>query len=606
MADGAAPPLVRSTADGASAREHDPGASLDWPSVVYNALASRALDDIEESTNRDRARVRKEDLVLYQFSARGHEVAEVILGSLLKGSHDAVGAYYRSRPLLLSLGLSLDDALASPLGRSGGFSDGRDIGVVCNMPNASGPIVLPMSGDVGSQYTPAAGWAQAIAYYRDVLGDTSWQDAICVVLGGDASVATNGFWSALTMATTLSLPMLFYIEDNELGISVHRDFQTPGGNIAANLGSFRNLLVRDGDGCDPEETARLLMECVGHVRADRGPALVHLTVPRLSSHSGPDNQRAYRSDAAIAADWARDPLPRLRAFLVPAILSEGAWQEMERRVAEDVAGALARARARPDPDPAQVARFVYVEERQAGDAEATGGLNAAERRALGGAQQPASEGERVLFVDAVRRTLRSELERNPKALVFGEDVGVKGGVHLVTEGLQRRFGKQRVFDTSLSEEGIVGRAVGMAIAGLMPVAEIQFRKYADPAHEQLNNCGTLRWRTANRFCAPIVVRMPGGFGKDVGDPWHSVTGEVTWAHAVGWQVAFPSNAADAVGLLRSAMRGENPTIFFEHRALLMTSDGSAPYPGDDYVLPFGLARVVRPGDRLTIVTWGAM
>jgi 2-oxoisovalerate dehydrogenase E1 component len=195
---------------------------------------------------------------------------------------------------------------------------------------------------------------------------------------------------------------------------------------------------------------------------------------------------------------------------------------------------------------------------------------------------------------------------NPKALVFGEDVGRKGGVHLVTEGLQREFGVGRVFDTSLSEEGIIGRAVGMAIAGLMPVAEIQFRKYADPAQEHLNNCGSLRWRTANRFAAPIVVRMPGGFGKDVGDPWHSLSNEVQWAHAYGWQVAYPSNSADAVGLLRAAMRGRNPTIFFEHRSLLMTSDGSARYPGDDYLLPFGRAATLREGSDLTVVTWGAM
>jgi 2-oxoisovalerate dehydrogenase E1 component len=179
-------------------------------------------------------------------------------------------------------------------------------------------------------------------------------------------------------------------------------------------------------------------------------------------------------------------------------------------------------------------------------------------------------------------------------------------VHLVTEGLQKRFGERRVFDTSLSEEGIIGRAVGMAYSGLVPVAEIQFRKYADPAAEQLNNCGTVRWRTANRFCAPIVVRMPGGFGKDVGDPWHSLSDEVRFAHAVGWQVAIPSNAADAVGLLRAAMRSPNPTIFFEHRALLMTSDGSARYPGDDYVLPFGRAAVLQEGTDLTLVTWGAL
>jgi 2-oxoisovalerate dehydrogenase E1 component len=176
----------------------------------------------------------------------------------------------------------------------------------------------------------------------------------------------------------------------------------------------------------------------------------------------------------------------------------------------------------------------------------------------------------------------------------------------VTEGLQRQFGDKRVFDTSLSEEGIIGRAVGMAIGGLMPVAEIQFRKYADPAAEQLNNCGTLRWRTANRFAAPIVVRMPGGFGKDVGDPWHSLSDEVRFVHSLGWQVIVPSNASDAVGLLRAAMRSGNPSVFFEHRSLLMTSDGSARYPGDDYVLPLGRANRLREGSDLTLVTWGAM
>jgi 2-oxoisovalerate dehydrogenase E1 component len=235
-----------------------------------------------------------------------------------------------------------------------------------------------------------------------------------------------------------------------------------------------------------------------------------------------------------------------------------------------------------------------------------GGLTPQERANLGGTDEPSEDGEVVRFADAVRRTLRRELEVNPKVLVFGEDVGRKGGVHLVTEGLQRQFSEQRVFDTSLSEEGIIGRAVGMAISGLMPVTEIQFRKYADPATEQLNNCGTMRWRTANHFAAPIVVRMPGGFGKDVGDPWHSLSDEVRFTHSLGWQVVVPSNAADAVGLLRAAMRSGNPTIFFEHRSLLMTSDGSARYPGDDYVLPLGRANRLREGSDLTLVTWGAM
>ena len=597
---------VRSASKGKSTRPKASGHALDWRSVAYNTLVSRALDDTEEATNRNRASVPREHLVLYQFSARGHDVAQTILGSMLDHPHDGVGAYYRSRPLLLSLGLTIEDALASPLGRSGGFSDGRDIGVVCNLPNRGGPVALPMSGDVGSQYTPTAGWAQSIVYHRDVLGDASYERAIAVALGGEASVATNGFWSSLTIATTLRLPMLFYIEDNGLGISVKGELQTPGGNIARNLASFENLLVRDGNGCDPEAAARLLGEVVEHVRAGGGPALIHLTVPRLCSHSGPDNQKGYRTEAEIAADVARDPLPKLRRHLVPAVMSESAWRELESEVERNVTRALDGARSRPAPDPEKVHRFIYEEPLAPGEAPAFGGLSDADLGALRSTTTPSEPGDVVRFAEAVKRTLRSELAQNPKVLVFGEDVGVKGGVHLVTEGLQKQFGVGRVFDTSLSEEGIIGRAVGMAVAGLMPVAEIQFRKYADPAHEHLNNCGTMRWRTANRFCAPIVVRMPGGYGKDVGDPWHSYSGEVTWVHALGWQVAMPSNAADAVGLLRAAMRGRNPTIFFEHRSLLMTSDGSARYPGDDYVVPFGSATRLREGTDITVVSWGAM
>ncbi|HXT15130.1 MAG TPA: transketolase C-terminal domain-containing protein [Gemmatimonadaceae bacterium] len=582
-----------------------PDARFDWRRIAYHALVSRALDDVEETTNKNKATVPREHLVLYQFSARGHDVAQVILGSLIDHPRDAASAYYRSRPLLLALGLSIEDALASPLGRAGGFSDGRDIGVVCNLPNENAPIVLPMSGDVGSQYTPCAGWAQAVRYHADVLGEKDWDGSIGVVLGGEASVATNGFWSALTMATTLSLPMLFYIEDNGLGISVRGDMQTPGGDIAKNLSAFDNLFIREGDGTNPGDTAALLAECIDHVRGGSGPALVRLTVPRLCSHSGPDNQKGYRTDAEIAEDAARDPLPRLKSHLVPAFMSDAEWTELEAAVARDVDTALTAARARPNPDPSTVKRWVYADDSE-GSPEALGGLSRAERAALSSNERPSPSGDVVRFAEAVRRTLRHELSVNSKVLVFGEDVGRKGGVHLVTEGLQKQFGNERVFDTSLSEEGIIGRSVGMAISGLMPVAEIQFRKYADPATEQLNNCGTMRWRTANRFAAPIVVRMPGGFGKDVGDPWHSLSDEVRFAHAYGWQVAIPSNAADAVGLLRSAMRSANPTIFFEHRSLLMTSDGSARYPGDEFVIPFGKAAVLQDGSELTLVTWSAL
>ncbi|MFL6741796.1 MAG: alpha-ketoacid dehydrogenase subunit beta [Sphingomicrobium sp.] len=209
------------------------------------------------------------------------------------------------------------------------------------------------------------------------------------------------------------------------------------------------------------------------------------------------------------------------------------------------------------------------------------------------------------MVTAIRRVLEQELEANPRVLSFGEDVGPKGGVHAVTLGLQEKFGRDRVFDTSLNEEGIVGRAVGMALAGLMPVPEIQFRKYAEPATEQIHDCGTMRWRTHNRFAAPMVLRVPGGFFK-CGDPWHSMTNEVEFVHNPGWKVAVPSNAEDAVGLLRSSLRGNDPVLFFEHRAMLDDAWARRPWPGDDYVLPFGRAKKTREGEKITIVTWGAM
>ena len=573
---------------------------FDWKRIAYLLLASRGLDDTEEN------QLLPQKKVVYQFSARGHDLAQIILGSLLDGKHDAAGAYYRSRPLLLTLGLTLEDAFAGPLRKSGGFSDGRDIGVVCNFPNDNGPIVLPMSGDVGSQYTPSVGWAQAITYHRDVLGDRSYDRSMAVVLGGEASAATNGFWSALTIATTLKLPILFYIEDNRYGISVPSDLQTPGGNIAANLASFRNLYIRQGDGTDPAEAAKLFEEVTEYVRDQKGPALLRLEVPRLCGHSGQDTQ-AYKSEDCIADEQARDPLPKLRSYLVPALMSESEWSELEATASRDVAKALDGAMNRPEPDPSKITRYRFAEFDGDGElvVQLTGGLAPSGHEFPKASDLPAPEAQRTNMLTAIRRTIEYELKTNPKVLVFGEDVGPKGGVHAATMGLQDAFGDKRVFDTSLSEEGIIGRAVGMAIAGLMPVAEIQFRKYADPATEQLNNCGTMRWRTANRFAAPIVVRMPGGFAK-VGDPWHSVSGEVLWAHAIGWQMVFPSNAEDAVGLLRAALRSDNPTIFFEHRHLLDGPWARRPYPGDDYVLPFGKARITVAGDAMTVVTWGAM
>jgi 2-oxoisovalerate dehydrogenase E1 component len=400
--------------------------------------------------------------------------------------------------------------------------------------------------------------------------------------------------------------MLFYIEDNGFGISVPAIFQTPGGDITKNLASFASLRILSGDGTEPEEAARLLTEAVTAVRSGDGPVLVRLVVPRLSGHSGQDTQ-SYKSPGLIAAERARDPLPKLERYLVPRLLSQAEWNALGERVERDLEAALARALARGEPDPAHITRHVFRERSADGTPEHAlrGGLGPEGHRLPPGSETATPEPARINMLTAIRRTLEHELAIDPKLLVFGEDVGPKGGVHAATLGLQERFGEGRVFDTSLSEEGIIGRAVGMALAGLVPVPEIQFRKYADPATEQLNDCGTIRWRTANRFAAPIVVRMPGGFFK-CGDPWHSQCSEVTWVHGVGWRVAFPSNAEDAVGLLRSALRGDDPTIFFEHRSLLDGAWARRPYPGDEYVVPFGRARLLREGDALTVVTWGAM
>jgi 2-oxoisovalerate dehydrogenase E1 component len=525
----------------------------------------------------------------------------VLLGSALRHPHDAAAVYYRSRPFALTAGLTVQEAFAAGLARGGGPSNGRDTGLGFFLAPRRGVTVLPMSGDVGAQYSPAAGWAQAIRYRTQVLQDATWHGALAAALGGDGSTAANGFWAALNIATTLRLPMLFFIEDNNYAISVPGRLQNAQANIALSLASFPNLHVLQGDGTDPTNAAASIAQAVDYVRAGSGPCLLRLRVVRLSGHSFTDNQ-AYKTAGERAAEDALDPVHRLRAFL-----PDLDWPALEGEVERDVRAALEAALAQPEPDLASAVQHVFYE----GLTPQVGGLlpegaHLPLPNAPAGPPPPETTGPRLNLLDAVRRTLETELALNPRLLVFGEDVGVKGGVHGATLDLQLKFGADRVFDTSLSEEGIIGRAVGLAYAGLLPVPEIQFRKYMDPAIEQINDSGWVRWRTAGKFAAPMLVRVPVGFGKKTGDPWHSVTGEAIFAHTLGWRVAFPSNAADAVGLLRAALRGHDPTLFFEHRALLDTVPGRRPYPGDDYVLPFGLASVVQPGSALTVVTWGAL
>lgn len=582
--------------------------AYDWQKVAYWVLASRAIDQVEEQE------LVPQKLVFNQFSARGHDMAQVLLGSLLNHQHDAATGYYRSRPFVLSLGLELEEAVAAPLARQGSYSDGRDIGVVCNYPNkkfpadkSQGAMLFPMCGGVGSQYSPISGWAQSVLYHQQELQDPSYRGAIGVSMGGDSSMSTSGFWAALNISTTNNLPHLFYIEDNGYGISVPQTTQTPGGDQVANLKSYKQLCIIEGDGSDPLEAAGKIKQAVDYVRSGEGCCLLRLKVPRLCGHTFQDTQ-TYKPQDLIDKEQANDPLPKLKEFMLQrGMIDESSWQALEQKAIGEVKHAVARALQRPEPNPDLVTRYVYEEHDRQGQPELQlrGGV------APQGFDFPRSdstarpEGARVNMQAAIRQTLEFELKTNPKVMVFGEDVGPKGGVHGATLGLHQKFGQQRVFDTSLSEEGIMGRSVGLALAGLMPVPEIQFRKYAEPAAEQLSDIGIMRWRTNNQFAVPMVVRIPGGFARR-GDPWHSMSDEVEWAHKVGWQLAMPSNAEDAVGLLRSALRSNNPTIFFEHRALLDNAWSRRPYPGDSFIIPFGKAKTIVEGDRLTVVCWGAM
>lgn len=569
--------------------------AIDLAKIARLVMLSRTLDELEVNQLTPQGKVK------YQFSAGGHELVQILVAQALDHPHDAAAVYYRSRPFMLACGLTPTEALAGGLARSNSPSRGRDVGVMFNKPSGGGITIFPTSGNVGAQYTPAAGWAQAILYHQRVLSDQSWHGAIAVAFGGDGSIAANGFWASLNIVTTLQLPMLYVIEDNGFGISVPAAMQTPGGNIASNLRSYAGLKVLDGDGGDANSAWVLIREAVSYVRSEMGPCLLRLSVPRLSGHTFIDDQ-SYKPQETLVEDAECDPLDRLyQVWLANGYTSE-AWMTMRSEVRGEVNQAFHAVEASSEPDPNKITEHLYYQ----GASPGQGGLRPAGTNLIPTASSPLTNGPRINFIDAVRRTLETEMKISPRLVVFGEDVGVKGGVHGATLDMQAHFGHQRVFDTSLSEDGIIGRSVGLALAGLLPVPEIQFRKYADPAHEQLSDLGTLRWRTANQFAAPVVVRIPVGYGKKTGDPWHSVTGEAIFAHPPGWRIAFPSNASDAVGLLRSALRGDDPTFFLEHRALLDSAEGRSPYPGDEYCLPFGKAAVLMTGNELTLVTWGAM
>ena len=581
--------------DAAGSASSSQGSELDWCAIARLVLLSRSIDSVEEQHLAPAGKTK------LQLSAAGHELAQILLGFALDHPYDAATAYYRSRPLLLASGMTCREALAASLACSGSPSEGRDVGVVFNLPRRERAMILPASGNVGAQFTPAAGWAQSLCYRRETLGEDACRGAVAVATGGDGSVATNGFWSALNIATTLNLPLLFFIEDNGHAISVPADLQTPGGNIASNLASFKNLKVNEASGTEPLEASQAISASLQHVRSGKGPCLLRLAVPRLAGHAFTDKQR-YKTQQQLEADRSHDPLVKLKTFLEErSIISKEEFSTLEKEVWREVEDALENVETSTSSPPAVATQHLFYE-----SDPLQGGLRAAKALPEMGSSEPQKTDVKIDLREAVQCTLEKEMKKNRRILVFGEDVGAYGGIHGVTRSLQENLGVDRVFDTSLSEEGIVGRSIGMAIAGLMPVPELQFRKYADAGHEQMVDVGLVRWRTAGKFAAPMVVRIPVGCGKKGGDPWHSMSGEAIYAHMLGWQVAMPSNATDAVGLLRTALRGDDPTLFLEHRGLLVDPRAQQKYPGDDYCLPFGKAARCAEGDALTIVSWGEM
>ena len=559
-----------------------------WLAVLERALISRAMDDLEVTPGyRPNPDKPLEGKLKFQFGAKGHEIPQLVAAALLNHPHDGATVYYRSRPLMLGVGLSPFEAFASNMHKLEGVSGGRDIGVVFNHRQQGGVTVLPASGDVGAQFTPAVGWAQAVQYRAESMGQEEYRGAVALAHAGDGATATNGFWSAINIAAPRKLPYVLLIEDNRYALSVPWRYQTLAQSVVENLQGFRGLNIQSVEGSDIPALYAALSAAIAAARAGDGAQMVHVKVPRLTGHNWQD-PAAYKTPDEKEEDQRRDPLSRLADWLVQErSVPQSRIEEMQAAAAE-FAREQAEAAWTQGTDPQGTDALTHLFAPAQAITEAP----------------PVTEGPRLTMQQAIGKVLADEMERDPSILVFGEDVGAFGGVHRVTDGLQTRFGEARCFDTSLSEEGIIGRAVGMALNGLRPVPEIQFRKYADPAHEQITDAGSVRWRTNGRFGGPIVLRIPVGYQLMGGDPWHAVTGEAVFAHLPGWKIAYPSNAADAVGLLRASLRGDDPVVFLEHRLLYRYREANRTYPGPDYMVPFGKAARVREGSNLLVVTWG--
>ncbi len=565
-------------------------------------LLSRRIDDKE-------IQLKNQSLTYFQISGAGHEAILVAAGLTLRPGHDWFYPYYRDRALCLTLGMTpLTMFLAAVGAKDDLTSGGRQ------MPSHWGDRALHIvsqSSATGTQCVQAIGCAEAGLLYARVPQIPNREgcyehDEVTYVSVGDGATSEGEFWEAMNVACLNKLPVLFLVEDNGYAISVPVEAQTAGGSVSRLVESFPNLLVLRCDGTDVIESYRTMGEAVDWCREQRGPALVHATVIRPYSHSHSDDERAYKTAAQRAAEAQRDPLTRFAGFLTGHdILTDAQLKEIAVDVDREVADAAEAALKSPRPDPRTAGRYVY-----SADVDPTS--HAFDTPA-------APDGAPDTMVAAINRTLKDEMAGNPRIVVFGEDVADathegnlaevpgKGGVFKVTLGLQRAFGSARVFNSTLAEAAIVGRACGMGTRGLKPVVEIQFFDYIWPAMMQLRDeISMLRYRSNNMFSCPMVIRVAIGGYLRGGGLYHSQSGESIFAHCPGLRVVYPSTAEDAAGLLRTAIRCEDPVLFLEHKHLYRQTYNKSAYPGASFTIPFGRAAVRRPGTDLVIVTWGAL
>jgi 2-oxoisovalerate dehydrogenase E1 component len=559
------------------------------------AWTSRFLDDREIA-------LQKQSRVFFQISGAGHEALLLGLGRYLLPSYDWFFPYYRDRALMLALGVTPEEILLQAVGSADDPSSGGR-----QMPCHWGHKrlnVVSQSSATGSQCLPAVGCAEASRYIGrrpHLAGCEAHGDELTYVSLGEGATSEGEFWESLNSACTLHLPVLFVVADNGYAISVPSSDQSAA-PISEMVQGFRGLHVHKIDGRDYFEVRKKAAEVVAQVRAGVGPALLHAQVTRPYSHSSADTQSKYRSVDELADESAHDPLVLMeKAILDGGLMTPDEVAEVKEAARQEVAEASRRALAAPRPDPSSVARHVVdlpdvVETDESDD------------------QQP---GEVVALGEAIRRTLHERMALDERIRVFGEDVADareqvlanvegKGGVFGTTHGLQREFGIARCYNTPLAEANVVGRAIGQAIRGLKPVPEVQFFDYIWPAMQQIKTeAATLRWRSNGAFCCPMVLRVPIGGYLSGGAIWHSQSGESIFAHVPGLTVVMPSRAADAAGLLRSALDASDPILFLEHKHLLRQPYTRTPMPGPGFRIPFGRGRVVRKGTDLTVVTWGA-